>query len=240
MVDHTTLLVFVLISACCVDKLDIVHQNVPTKDKWLHFQLANGHLVPMLWVVQCSMPPCYGATVEETERDQDENDIEDFVAFSIKSLEGFPNLDAGDTKTVSGVMNIQPVADQYEDTTIETTDVSFTFAGGATEAASTKICVPHAEFPQGISVNVVSNESTPFLIGLDVLREYGLVIDYHYNRVYSHILKRYLPCAILPTRHLALDAEQQRIGTAPSVESSPLDSALGPTFKGTGARNVFI
>ena len=51
----------------------------------------------------------------------------------------------------------------------------------------------------------VSNESTPFLIGLDVLRECGLVIDYHYNRVYSHILKRYLPCAVLPTRHLALD-----------------------------------
>ena len=54
-------------------------------------------------------------------------------------------------------------------------------------------------------VNVVSNESTPFLIGLDVLREYGLVIDCHYNRVYSHILKRYLLCAILPTGHLALE-----------------------------------
>ena len=54
-------------------------------------------------------------------------------------------------------------------------------------------------------MNVVSNESTPFLIGLGVLREYGLVIDFHYNRVYSHILKRYLPCAILPTGHLALE-----------------------------------
>ena len=29
---HITLLVFVLISACCVDLLDIVHQNVPTKE----------------------------------------------------------------------------------------------------------------------------------------------------------------------------------------------------------------
>ena len=47
-------------------------------------------------------------------------------------------------------------------------------------------------------MNVVSNESTPFLIGLDVLREYGLVIDCHYNRVHSHILKRYLPCTMLP------------------------------------------
>ena len=50
---------------------------------------------------------------------------------------------------------------------------------------------------------MLSNESTPFLIGFDVLREYGLVIDYPYNRVYSHILKRYFPCAILPTGHLA-------------------------------------
>ena len=57
------------------------------------------------------------------------------------------------------------------------------FAGGETEATNTKICTPHAEFPQGISVNVVSNESTPFLIGLDVLRANGLVIDSHYNRV---------------------------------------------------------
>ena len=54
-------------------------------------------------------------------------------------------------------------------------------------------------------MNVVSNEPTPFLIGLDVLRECGLVIDYHYTRVYSHILKRYRPCAILPTGHLALE-----------------------------------
>ena len=88
---------------------------------------------------------------------------------------------------------------------IETTDVGFTFAGGETEAANTKICIPHAEFPQEISVNVVSNESTPFLIGLDVPREYGLVIDFRYNRVYSHTLKRYLPFAILTARHLALE-----------------------------------
>ena len=82
--------------------------------------------------------PCYGATVEETEQDQDENDIEDYVAFSIKSLEGIAILNGGATETVSGFMSIQPVVDQYEDTTIETTDVGFTFAGGETDAASTK------------------------------------------------------------------------------------------------------
>ena len=103
---------------------------------------------------------------------------------------GFAILDGGATKTLSGFMSVQPVADRYEGTTIETEDVGFAFAGGETEAASTNICIPHAEFPQGISVNVVSNESTPFLISLDVLRECGLVIDYHYNRVYclqSHL-----------------------------------------------------
>ena len=107
---------------------------------------------------------CYGATVEEIEQDQDEEDIEDFVAFSVKSSEVFAILDGGATKTVSGFMSVQPVADRYEDTTIETTDVGFTFAGGETEAANTKICVPHADILPGISVNVVSNESTPFLI----------------------------------------------------------------------------
>ena len=102
-------------------------------------------------------------------------------------------------------MSIQRAADQYEDTTIETTDVGFTIAGGEMEAASTNICIPHAEFPQGISVNVVSNGSIPFLIGLDVSREYGLFIDYHYNRVCRHIWGRCFPCAILPTGHLALE-----------------------------------
>ena len=94
--------------------------------------------------VFCS--PCYGATVEEVEQDQDEEDIEDFVAFSIVGLEGFAILDGGATKTVSGFMSVQPVADQYEGTTIETTDVGITFASGETEAASTRICIPHAEF----------------------------------------------------------------------------------------------
>ena len=176
---------------------------------------------------------CYGATVGEIGQDQDEEDIEDFVAFSIKSLEGFAILDGGATKTVSGFRSVQPVADRYEDTTIETTDVGFTFAGGETEAANTKICILHAELPQVISVNVVSNESTPFLMGLDVLREYGLVIDYHYNRVYSHILKRYLPCAILPTGHLALEMlpSNSEQGQHPVASHALSTRHRGPTFR---------
>ena len=41
---------------CCVDKCDIVLQNVPTKGNRLLSHLENVHLVPMLWVVQCSIP----------------------------------------------------------------------------------------------------------------------------------------------------------------------------------------
>ena len=120
---HHALFVFVPISACCVDQWVIVLQNVPTKGKRLPFRMENVRLVLVFWVVQCSDSPCYGATVEEVEQDQDEEDIEDFVAFSIKSFEGFAILVRGATKTVSGFMSVQPVADQYEGTTIETTNV---------------------------------------------------------------------------------------------------------------------
>ena len=213
MVDHITLLVFVLISACMLCR-QVGHRASECPNKRKATAFSHGQRAFGTYALGCAVSdsPRYGATVEEIELDQDDEDIEDFVAFSIKSLEGFAILDGGATKTVTGFMSVQPVADQYEGTTIETTDVGFTFNGCKMEAASTRICIPQAEFPQGISVNVVSNESAPFLIGLDVLREYGLVIDYHYNRVYNHILKRYLPCAILPTGHLALETMPRNSG----------------------------
>ena len=54
-------------------------------------------------------------------------------------------------------------------------------------------------------MNVVSNESTLFLIVLDVIGEYGLVIDYHNNRVYSHIMTRVFVQSAIPTGDLALE-----------------------------------
>ena len=65
--------------------------------------------------------------MEEIEQDQDEGNIQYFVTFSIKSFEGFAILDGGATKTFSGFLSVQSVADQYEDTTIEATDAGFTF-----------------------------------------------------------------------------------------------------------------
>ena len=191
----------------CMLCRQVGHRASECPNKGIATAFSSGKRAFGTYALGCAVSdsPCYGATVEEIEQDQDEEDIEDFVAFSMKSLKGIAILDGGATKTVSGFISVQPVADQYEGTTIETTEIGFTFAAGETEAASTRICIPHAEFPQGISVNVVSNESTPFLIGLDVLREYVLVIDYHHNRVCSHILKRCLLCATLPTGHLALE-----------------------------------
>ena len=79
-VDHFTLPVFVLISTCCVDKWDIVLQNVP-KEKATAF--SSGKRAFGTYALGCAVfdSPCDGAAVEEIEQDQDEEDIEDFVAF---------------------------------------------------------------------------------------------------------------------------------------------------------------
>ena len=163
-VDHITLLVLVLISACCVDKLDIVHQNVPKRNNDCIFTWQTGiwYLWSGLCGVRCPVLWCYCRRNRTRSRRED---IEDFVAFGIKSLEGFAILGGGATKTDSGFMSAQPVADQHEDTTIETTDFGFTFAGGETEAVSTKICIPHAEFPQGNSVNVERMNTFTYQLG---------------------------------------------------------------------------
>ena len=147
-------------------------------------------LVPMLWVLPCSLFLVMVKLSKKSNKIKTKVTSETLLRSQSRVWRGSAILDGGATKTVAGFKSFQPVADQYEGTTIETTDFGFAFAGGETEAATTNICISHAECPQGISVNVVSNESTPFLIGLDVLREYGLVIDYHYNRVKSHVLTR--------------------------------------------------
>ena len=208
----------------CSAKFGIVHQNVPTKEKRLTCHLTNVHLVHVLWVVLYSTPCETVLTTSQEIVEEPEDlvafsikDLEDVVAVSIESLEGFRILDGGATKTVSGSTSVQPMTDQYEETTVETTSVGFTFAGSETAAASTDIWILHSEFPQGILMNVVSSESTTFLIGLDVIREYDLVTDYHFKNVYSHTMKCcYLPCAILSCS--GDDAEQKRLRTALSVE----------------------
>ena len=66
--------------------------DCPNKGKRLPFHLENVRFGT--YALGCAVfdSPCYGATVEEIEQDQDEEDIEDFVSSSIKSLEGFEFL----------------------------------------------------------------------------------------------------------------------------------------------------
>ena len=192
-----------------------------------HFHLANGHLVPVLWVVQCSMPHVMVQLSKKPNKIKTRMTSKTLLRLQSRVWRGSPFLMEEPRRPF--LIHEYPTS-----TTTETTDVGFTFAGGETDAASTKICLSHAEFPQGILVNVVSNESRPFLTGLDVSREYGLVDDHHYNRVHSHILKCCLPCEILPTRHLALE-----IMLSKSVESSNVDSALGPYTQGHKRKERF-
>ena len=114
-------------NACCVDKLDHRASECPNQRK--RDCISLGKRAFGTCALGCAVfdAPCYGATVEETEQGQDEND-------------------GGATKTVSGFMSIQPVTHQYEDTTIGTTDVGFTFAGGKHEHLYTTRWVPARNF----------------------------------------------------------------------------------------------
>ena len=63
--------------------------------------------------------------------------------------------------------------------------------------------MPNELLEDGIAANVVPCTST-ILIGIDMLRYYGLVLDYAHNTVYSHRLKRSIPCTVLKSGHLGL------------------------------------
>ena len=60
--------------------------------------------------------------------------------------------------------------------------------------------MPNELFEDGMAGNVVPCISTPILIGLDMLRYYGLVLDYAHDTVYSHRLKR----VVLKSGHLGI------------------------------------
>ena len=75
------LLVFALISARCVDKWDNRASECPNQRKPTAFSLGKRAFGTHARGCAVFDSPCYGAIVEEIEQDQDEEDIEDFVAF---------------------------------------------------------------------------------------------------------------------------------------------------------------
>ena len=117
-------------------------------------------------------------------------------------------LDSGGTSTCASVDVIQSIADAWEPLErypdLEACDKTFIFAGGEHAKSMTRAWMPNEIFTDGIAVSTVACESTPLLIGTDMLRYYGLVLDYGYNTVYSHRLKRDVPCTRLPSGHLAI------------------------------------
>jgi len=118
-------------------------------------------------------------------------------------------LDGGATSTVASFELIQLIADAWEplDRYPDLEDnggKAFLFAGGEQSSSKVRAWMPNELFEDGIAVNVVPCTSTPILIGLDMLRYYGLVLDYAHDTVYSHRLKRSIPCTVLKSGHLGL------------------------------------
>ena len=118
-------------------------------------------------------------------------------------------LDGGATSTCGSFELIQPIADAWEPlgrypSLEDNGGKAFLFAGGEQSSSKVRAWMPNELFEDGIAANVVPCISTPILIGLDMLRYYGLVLDYAHDTVYSRRLKRSNPCTVLKSGHLGL------------------------------------
>ena len=137
---------------------------------------------------------------------QEEEDEEEFAAFNVQDLHGVGIWDPGATRSVGGYPQVQEVVDELDpdQTTLQTSRVSFSFAGGEKTDAKTRVMMDHEFFPDPLPLNVVATESTPILLGLDTIRKYGIVLDYYHDTIYSHVLGHNIPSVVLPSGHLGL------------------------------------
>ena len=83
--------------------------------------------------------------------------------------------------------------------------VSFTFAGGEKAHSETRLWLPlpgtrHERF----AVHIVPSEVTPILLSLDMLREFGLVLNADSAHCYNTKLRCRIPVTVFPSGHLAL------------------------------------
>ena len=135
----------------------------------------------------------------------------EWAAFGVEDVKGYALLDTGASRSVGGYMMVQYVTDCLSCNTappwLESADpaVSFTFAGGEKAHSETRIWLPlpgtrHERF----AVHIVPSEVTPILLGLDMLREFGLVINTDSSHCYSTKLRCRIPVTVLPSGHLAL------------------------------------
>ena len=70
------------------------------------------------------------------------------------------------------------------------------------------------------------NTKTPVLIGTEMLRYYGLVLDYQHDTVYSHRLQQMIPAVRLPGGHLAIQLLPP--DSAAAVEAKASSDAAAP------------
>ena len=135
----------------------------------------------------------------------------EWAAFAVEDVKGFALLDTGASRSVGGYMMVQHVIDCLSRDTalpcLESADpaVSFTFAGGEKAHSETQIWLPlpgtrHERF----AAHIVPSEVTPILLGPDMLRELGLVINTDSAHCYSTKLRCRIHVTVLPSGHLAL------------------------------------
>ena len=135
----------------------------------------------------------------------------EWAAFAVEDVKGYALLDTGASRSVGGYMMVQYVIDCLSRNTappwLESADpaVSFTFAGGEKAHSETRIWLPlpgtrHERF----AVHIVPSEVTPILLGLDMLREFGLEINADSAHCHSTKLRCRIPVTVLPSGHLAL------------------------------------
>ena len=70
--------------------------------------------------------------------------------------------------------------------------------------SKTRAWMPNQTFSDRLGIHVVPCVDTPLLVGLDMIRLYGLALDCHHDTVCSHRPKRIIPSKVLPSGHLAV------------------------------------
>ena len=129
----------------------------------------------------------------------------------MENVKGYVLLDTGASRSVEGYVMVQYVIDCLSWNTappwLESADpaVSFTFAGGEKVHPETLIWLPLPGTRQELfAVHVVPSEVTPILLGLDMLREFDLVINVEIGFCCSTKLGCRIPVTVLPSGHLGL------------------------------------
>ncbi|CAK0882620.1 unnamed protein product [Prorocentrum cordatum] len=150
-----------------------------------------------------------GTCTEEQILAEDDGNFEDgtFIGFSLDECKGYALLDGGASRSVGGVEQLEYLNEhlQHPMEVNPGAGLGFSFAGGDRADAPSKVSFQvHNLDNQTVEIYVLDRPS-PILLGVDMLKKFGLVIDYERNTVYSRRLKKEIPTRVLASGHLALD-----------------------------------